>query len=60
MTFPLIVWEGTQDYLEQYTKAKEKFKGIKVEDIDGLKIWKDNKTWILFRLSSNAPEFMYY
>ena len=38
-------------------KAKKKFKGIKVEEIDGLKIWLDNSAWILFRPSSNAPEF---
>ncbi|MBI3397254.1 hypothetical protein HY045_02145 [Candidatus Woesebacteria bacterium] len=25
--------------------------------MDGLKIWLDEKTWILFRSSSNAPEF---
>ena len=38
-------------------EAKKKFKGIKVEEIDGLKIWVDESTWILFRPSSNAPEF---
>lgn len=38
-------------------EAEEKFKGIKVEKIDGLKIWIDKSTWILFRPSSNAPEF---
>ncbi len=38
-------------------KAKEKFIGVKVEELDGLKIWTDNDTWILFRSSANAPEF---
>lgn len=38
-------------------KAKSKFKGIKIENIDGLKIWLSNGSWILFRPSSNAPEF---
>ncbi|MBI1863704.1 hypothetical protein HYS03_00640 [Candidatus Woesebacteria bacterium] len=37
--------------------ARENFKGIKVEELDGLKIWIDEKTWILFRSSGNAPEF---
>ena len=37
--------------------AKKKFKGVKAEEIDGLKIWVDESTWILFRSSSNAPEF---
>lgn len=41
--------------------AKEKFSakggGEKVEELDGIKIWLDSKTWILFRPSSNAPEF---
>jgi len=39
------------------SEAKNQFKGIKVEEIDGLKIWIDDNTWILFRSSSNAPEF---
>ncbi len=29
----------------------------KIESIDGLKIWKSDNSWILFRPSSNAPEF---
>lgn len=33
------------------------FKGIKTETLDGLKIWLDNSSWILFRPSGNAPEF---
>jgi len=39
------------------TEAKKEFKGVKIEEIDGLKIWIDDNTWILFRSSSNAPEF---
>ena len=39
------------------SKAKEKFKGIRTEELDGLKIWLDKTTWILFRPSNNAPEF---
>lgn len=38
-------------------EAKIKFKGIKLEELDGLKIWVDKTSWILFRPSSNAPEF---
>ena len=38
-------------------KTKEKFKNFKMEEINGLKIWLDNFSWILFRPSSNAPEF---
>ena len=37
--------------------AKQEFKGEKTEELDGLKIWIDNATWILFRPSANAPEF---
>lgn len=37
--------------------AKNKFPGIKTEEIDGLKIWLSETTWILFRPSSNAAEF---
>lgn len=47
-------WEQQQEILE---KAKEKFNGIKVEEQDGLKIWLDETTWMLFRSSQNAPEF---
>ncbi len=38
-------------------KAEKKFKGIKIENVDGLKIWLTPLNWILFRPSSNAPEF---
>lgn len=38
-------------------KAKEEFKGLKLDETDGLKIWLDNDSWILFRSSANAPEF---
>lgn len=37
--------------------AKEKFSGIKIDETDGLKIWLDDQTWLLFRSSANAPEF---
>jgi len=39
------------------SSAKENFKGIKIDETDGLKIWIDKTTWILFRSSQNAPEF---
>jgi len=38
-------------------KAEEVFKGMKIEKIDGLKIWINSENWILFRPSGNAPEF---
>jgi len=38
-------------------EAKVKFKGVKIEEVDGLKLWLDSTTWLLFRPSSNAPEF---
>lgn len=47
-------WELKETILEQ---AKKEFKGIKTEEIDGLKIWVDETSWVLFRSSSNAPEF---
>lgn len=47
-------WELEDTILKE---AKNKFKGVKVEELDGLKIWIDKHTWILFRSSSNAPEF---
>lgn len=47
-------WELDQKVLKA---AKEKFKGIKIEELDGLKIWLDETTWILFRSSANVPEF---
>lgn len=37
--------------------ARENFKSVRLEEVDGLKIWLDDKTWILFRPSANAPEF---
>ncbi len=37
--------------------AKDTFKGVKTEEIDGLKIWLSDSSWILFRSSQNAPEF---
>jgi phosphomannomutase/phosphoglucomutase len=38
-------------------EAKEKFRGARTEEVDGVKIWIDDSSWILFRPSSNAPEF---
>jgi phosphomannomutase len=37
-------------------KAKEIFRGD-FDETDGLKIWRNNKEWLLFRPSGNAPEF---
>jgi phosphomannomutase/phosphoglucomutase len=47
-------WELKDKILEE---AKKRFKGTKIEEIDGLKIWVDDQSWILFRSSQNAPEF---
>lgn len=47
-------WKLQQTILD---KAREHFKGIKVDKTDGVKIWLDDKTWMLFRSSQNAPEF---
>lgn len=47
-------WDLKDEIIE---KAKEHFKGVKVEEMDGLKIWIDHTTWMLFRSSANAPEF---
>ena len=47
-------WEKEKEILD---KVKKEFKGIKIDDRDGLKIWKDATTWMLFRSSQNAPEF---
>jgi phosphomannomutase len=38
-------------------EAKKEFRGEKIEELDGIKIWLDKTTWILFRPSGNAPEF---
>ncbi len=46
-------WEQEKEIL---AKAKEHFKG-KMDETDGLKIWIDDTTWMLFRSSRNAPEF---
>lgn len=37
--------------------AKKHFRGVSVDETDGLKIRLDETTWILFRSSANAPEF---
>lgn len=38
-------------------KVKEKYRKKRIEDLDGLKVWIDNFSWILFRPSGNAQEF---
>lgn len=38
-------------------EAKKQIKGVRIEEIDGLKIWINENSWILFRSSKNAPEF---
>lgn len=47
-------WELKDKILDM---AKVEFKGVNIEEKDGLKIWIDDSTWILFRSSMNAPEF---
>lgn len=47
-------WDLKDKILE---KVKTELNGIKMEELDGLKIWIDEKSWILFRSSQNAPEF---
>lgn len=47
-------WEQKDKIISE---AKSEFKGVKVDELDGLKIWVDETTWILFRSSANAPEF---
>lgn len=37
--------------------AAKTYSRYRVERLDGLKIWLDKSTWILFRPSSNSPEF---
>ncbi|MFH1289234.1 MAG: hypothetical protein ABIH88_00755, partial [Patescibacteria group bacterium] len=37
--------------------AEKEYKAVKIEKLDGLKLWLDKTTWILFRPSNNAPEF---
>lgn len=36
---------------------KRKFQGVRIEELDGLKVWLGPKSWVLFRSSQNAPEF---
>lgn len=38
-------------------QIKERFTGVKTEELGGLKVWLDQSSWVLFRPSSNAPEF---
>ena len=37
--------------------AEKQYKGKKVEKLDGLKIWLDSTSWLLFRPSSNEAAF---
>lgn len=43
---PLILAEVRKKYTKQ-----------KIEDLDGLKVWVDSNSWVLFRPSGNALEF---
>lgn len=43
--------------LKEIKNKFNKFRDIKMEEMDGLKIWLNSSSWILFRPSSNAPEF---
>ncbi len=45
------------DYEKIITVVKERYKDNKIEETDGMKIWIDGKSWILYRSSQNAPEF---
>ena len=47
-------WELQEKILSE---AKKVFRGIKKDERDGIKIWIDKTSWILFRSSQNAPEF---
>ena len=47
-------WELKNKILET---AKKTFRGIKSDELDGVKIWLGESAWILFRSSLNAPEF---
>lgn len=47
-------WELKDRIIDE---ARKNFKGIKVDETDGLKIWLQKDEWILFRSSQNAPEF---
>ncbi len=47
-------WELKDKILSE---AKKEFGSIREDETDGLKIWLNDTTWILFRSSMNAPEF---
>lgn len=38
-------------------KFREKYRSKKTEEIDGIKVWLEPTAWVLYRPSSNAPEF---
>jgi len=44
-------------YVLKNAKTEFGSSGVRIEEIDGLKIWKGGNTWTLFRPSVNAPEF---
>jgi len=39
------------------TEVRKRYTKQKIEDLDGLKVWADSNSWVLFRPSGNAPEF---
>ncbi|MEK7526526.1 MAG: hypothetical protein AAB546_03545 [Patescibacteria group bacterium] len=47
-------WEQKQQIIDL---AKKKYSRYKIDELDGLKIWLDAETWLMFRSSANAPEF---
>jgi phosphomannomutase / phosphoglucomutase len=47
-------WEQKDEIIK---RAKEKYSGNKIDETDGLKIWIDKTSWLMFRSSLNAPEF---
>src|SRR5262249_28307009 len=44
-------------YPQVLAAVREKYAGKKTDELDGLKIFLDNSSWILFRGSGNSPEF---
>ena len=47
-------WELELRVLQE---ARKNFKGVKTEEVDGLKIWVSPDSWVIFRTSRNSPEF---
>ena len=44
-------------YSRIYSRAEEIYSDRKTDKMDGIKIWLDADSWLLFRGSGNAPEF---